>query len=116
MEAGRELDALVAEKVMGWVWQPDEKGGHYRDGNGETFATGRTLGQPECPKYSTSIAAAWDVVELLASKGLDVTVFVHPDGRAATCEIGFKGDLGIEPTADTAPHAICLAALKAVVA
>src|SRR5919106_517365 len=42
MEAGRELDALVAEKVMGW---PD-----YAEKN-------------HCPEYSTDIAAAWLIVE-----------------------------------------------------
>jgi hypothetical protein len=66
--AGRELDALVAEKVMGWsrktgvdgwddMWPPGE------NGNIERRVTAPGFGG--LPHYSTDVAAAWKVVEKL---------------------------------------------------
>ena len=62
MNPGRELDALVAEKVMGWtysqsamVWYPS---GLHPMAN----VFGHTI-----PNYSTSIEAAWQVVEKITS-------------------------------------------------
>src|SRR5262245_11217263 len=88
LQAGRELDALIAEKVMGWIWRacPD------------TFRPGRPwcrwLTEPDrnLPKwdgvtemrvddlydeessvlqYSTDIAAAWLVVEKIIASDTD---------------------------------------------
>src|SRR4030042_5169505 len=90
LKAGRELDALVAEKVMGWVWMRLEPGHVWGDGSilkedecraslyrhDNLLAVWGTLipddgkyphGQPSAsiPYYSTDIAAAWQVVEKL---------------------------------------------------
>ena len=151
MNAGRELDALVAEKVMGvtikWVdildgykcARPDgtwyEKGdadyedcvdehtvpvvvmekGHtlYADWDGETSVRLNTVHH-----YSTDIAAAWEVVEKLPHKFWP-EVGRMDDGRWY-CEIVGRGDTARQVSkspiareiADTAPLAICLAALK----
>ncbi len=63
MDAGRDLDALVAEKVLGWRHIKWER----------TTPLGRSpknllsLVLEEVPYYSTDIAAAWQVVERMRS-------------------------------------------------
>ena len=116
--AGRELDALVAEKVMGWTvhWaSPPELcppgASYWRDGRQVVFAL---------PYYSIDIAAAWKVVEGLPS-AFWPEVGRMDDGRWY-CEIVGRGDTPADVSpgpiarvvAHTAPHAICLAALHAV--
>ena len=66
MEAGRELDALVAEHVMGWT----KVRRVYNGALGFHQWRGRYPGQPEYEAheriiglYSTYIAAAWIVLE-----------------------------------------------------
>jgi hypothetical protein len=55
MPAGRDMDALVAEKLMGWKYHP--KWNVFTSPNG-LENDGSTI-----PNYSTDIAAAWKVVE-----------------------------------------------------
>lgn len=90
----REIDALVADHVMGLSgpW-------------GATFLGGKPL-----PHYSTDIAAAWEVVEKVGDIKLEGYRCV--DGCFRWCVTTFDLD-DIEIRADTAPMAICLAALKA---
>lgn len=132
----RERDALVAEHVMGWRWvkvTPDKAfygddaiklGGFWLDGTCSVNTT-RADGTPNCPHYSTNIAAAWEVVERMGSLGWVVEVRVFPEGspqgpkRLATAwkeEICF-GELerseGIQVVGITVPEAICFVALKA---
>lgn len=111
MRAGRDLDALVAEKVMG-----TDVGDIFYD------ATHQEI-MPSVPSYSTDMAAAWQVVEHLLAKGrplalqapgsYDMNEEYHQFTRWMA---GFSGGVGFteEVEADTAPLAICLAALKAV--
>ena len=114
LEAGRELDALVAERVMG-----------------QERVAACPLGAPNCPgryepqvkdwpclpAYSTSLLPAWAVVEKMPCG-----VAVHtPDQKLWRCIVG-TGPCwetgGGQPTVvgegDTAPLAICRAALLAV--
>lgn len=116
LEAGPELDTLVAEKVMGW------KSCHDHMGN-EQWDTGLHIRNiPENPtmkvfRYgpspwspSTDIASAWEVVEKLKQEhGYSVSVncagVVAPWG----CEINNKF-----VWESTVPLAICCAALAAV--
>jgi hypothetical protein len=114
MKAGRELDALVAEMVMGFKrekkkWEFVSIGGHIPFPMRVPF--------DDFPNYSTDISAAWDVVKKFAGLGF-ITLFstewssaTRPSGPGWACQIdGSKNtELG-----ETAPHAICLAALKAV--
>jgi len=108
MEAGRELDALVAERVMGAV--PAHTPGdwmvavgappYYRFG-------GSVRGLPD---YSTNIAAAWQVVERMSEQALPC---VMHDGQMWVGEF-YCITYSHTAYAHTAPLAICRVALKAV--
>jgi len=104
---GRELDALVAEYIFG-IEIPEEADIQYLD-------TCMDL-----PHYSTSIEAAWEVVEKLEKQGF---FFVIGKGHMGSfvaskdkvwASFGRWGEEIKHYEADTAPHAISLAALKAV--
>jgi hypothetical protein len=60
MPAGREMDALIAEKVM----KLKMEGSHHYWMNGAGAVA-------SIPRYSTDIAAAWDVVEKINSTQMD---------------------------------------------
>ena len=109
LKPGRALDAEVAKKVMG------------------IDLTGARPDLPirgiGCAPYSTDIAAAWEVVEKMIELGCPfVGVTHHAAGMwsANFDEVG-RFDFDIIPKdaksgfhrADTALHAICIAALKA---
>lgn len=97
MPAGREMDALVAEKVMGWRLDDD----------GFWTLIADPMCQASKPKaYSSDIALAWEVVEKM---GRPCNLTFHHDGRWAMQFGGSGSGLG-----DTAPLAISRAALKAV--
>lgn len=107
----RELDALVAEKVMGWrieryMTNPPKPTGMGMPPDSTTIA--------EIPAYSTDIAAAWEVVEKMRAQGFDNQFSWRADrpghrSRPFAC-FGRNGSA----EADTLQKAICLAALKAV--
>lgn len=120
--SGRELDALVAEKVMGLApveWRGDSL----------LYGDQRTGGR--VPHYSTEIADAWQVVErvgldllrtddgwlAMETTGRGEIRLPEPVDKNHPCFDGFvdvpiEGALGWA-VAKTAPRAICLAALKA---
>lgn len=104
--AGRAMDALVAEKVMGLHRSMEQGLGEdvyeeWRNAEGCRVRPYGTL-----PNYSTDIAAAWEVVEKLA-KPLKVVW----TGKVWVCAV-FEEEYSHE--ADTAPLAICRAALSRV--
>lgn len=135
MKAGRELDALVAEKVMGLIvpeWGEDTLcpycGSEMRYcGTGSRCSTCQEWRYGRYKEYSTDIAAAWEVVERLCNWDVDDNMLVlkgqgpdlekkeWPDGEAAEwweAEIG--GTWGkVVAEAEKPALAICLAALKA---
>ncbi len=117
MEAGPEMDALVAEFMIGWRRAPSED-----DPAGWCWVTehGRTRGSATAlmPTYSTNIAAAWQVVEKLKERFSSVLVETNPRQYYVDI-VTDKGTPSYYRTvadaeADTAPLAICRAALKAV--
>lgn len=133
MKAGPELDALVAEKVMGLVpcehWTILHHGGlsgaAYWLQSGSCPTHGGHPEEPQscypreqCCQYSTNIQAAWQVLESLK----DWRFSLHgpcdevPQWCATFTNYGYRSfqDLQVEERADTAPLAICLAALKVV--
>lgn len=158
----RELDALVAEKVMGLVVIQNWKCGYMPDcGNYEATMPAFTddtftekiypltpssefdslydergpvyelhKGIEPVPFYSTDIAAAWLVVEKLAQdgdehpaciqKGLpaygdhDTPFEVYKNYAGYPGWTCYFADYEVCAHADTAPLAICLAAIKAV--
>jgi hypothetical protein len=75
MEAGRELDALVAEQVMGWK-RETYSFNNWRDGKVESMELSGLMGPDglrevdQFPFYSTDIAAAWEVVEKLEEENI----------------------------------------------
>lgn len=95
MTAGRELDALVAEKVLGET---------------VTIFDTNPLGY-SCKHYSSDIAAAWLIVEDMKS-AYDLQLEAFGGGwRATFHEKGHEENCAMA-IATTAPHAICLAALE----
>jgi ABA sandwich protein len=144
LEPGRELDALVAEKVMGWLWCIQACGDISRPGQ---YEWSRFLAPPanaaawrdiwngkteaiieERPRFamgfSTDIAAAWLVVEKMRQTKRFCCLKLHSDfdfvySFSLTLYTQRYQDCGRhEPDfiaqAQTAPLAVCRAALKAV--
>ncbi len=131
LPAGAELDRLVAERVMGWRWHQPPK----YDYHGPLPEQGAVLVPPGfdekgfewppkgvipvgffCSAFnpSTNIAHAWEVVEKMNAAGLwqllsQDWAFNWCCGFAKAGEFGPSGGW-----CDTAPLAICRAALKMV--
>jgi hypothetical protein len=109
--AGVKLDELVAVKVMGW---------RYRDGSLAPPGRRReSAGAPPgagVPRYSTDIAAAWQVVERLRPHADWFDLNRRKVKRKWACAFlpWFPVVRNREITAGTAPHAICRAALNVV--
>ncbi len=111
-KAGRELDALIGEKLFGVSYEfvyddymipdPDDP-----------------IAYDVCPHYSTDITAAWQVLEKLLTMTENQDIHLEHLGSGeegywgvSTCyEMGEWKDWA---RAETAPLAICLAALQAV--
>lgn len=127
MKAGRELDALVAEWVMGWEvnWVDPA----FRDGIPHYYDKGnRTLLLHDQWNPSLDISDAWQVVEKLSREGNEHPACIQKGlpafgDHATSFEVyknyaGYPGwtcyfhDYEICAYADTVPLAICLAALK----
>jgi hypothetical protein len=119
MKSGRELDALVAEKVMRWKRVPSAMQGWsvgWEIPEGSRFAPGWAL---FTPGFSTSIEAAWEVVERIKAIGcVDIQVLhggtyqVQIDRYGASA--GWDSAFVESTEGESAPHAICLAALKSI--
>ena len=111
MNAGRELDALIAEKVMGLrgigFWP--EGGGHYYHTLPCEGIFDDVIQKVGIPHYSTQIADAWLVVEKFAEYSIS-----RKRNETALCWLMNDNKLWRAEIAATAPLAICLAALKAV--
>ncbi len=116
MTAGRELDALVCELVMGWRREPQWGLTTMGKPNKPSPEGTCSVTSEVVPHYSTDIAAAWEVVEKLCE--LDEFCLITYFGSGGkvdgwVCELmsDYKHD---RMKALTAPLAICRAALKAV--
>ena len=120
LSAGRELDALVAEKVMGWI---EIRKQSIANAMGQKvmddFVGLPVAGAPQpmlIPRYSTMIQEAWKVADKLRSETQFVAVISGkgPQGvQPWICKVNREGSF-LEERAETAPHAICLAALKGI--
>lgn len=123
----RELDVLVAEKVMGTkgiIWQDRIASEHVRQPTiGYEYDPGKFVPvgtnrdgfyQTRLPYYTMSIADAWLLVEKLcpAEDEFRIRRFHNQDWACTFQYFDGGGDDGI---ANTAPLAICLAALKTVI-
>lgn len=124
--SGRELDAAIAERVVGFVRHRhgvllpnDERLSLWFDDAMKLEAAEGNLWL-RVPRYSSDIAAAMEVVEnltvnttneLMKTLGFAVlTIHRYPDGRWC---VGFNGRRA-SAVAATLPEAICRAALQTV--
>lgn len=108
--ASRCLDAWVADDIFGGSANPDNVLWYWWDSSddeGKRVVLGVHLFAG--PKFSTDIAAAWQV---LGKMGGFWTVqgYIY-EGRTNHYYAGRRGHVGSR--APTAPHAICRAAIKA---
>ena len=88
MKPGRELDALVAGRVMGW--RPPRFDDFGDIGRSIVESEGRDLFEP--PRYSTDISAAWEVVEKLRSDNLNCTIGNGKNGNSYQAEFRERSD------------------------
>ena len=126
MTAGRECDALVAEKVMGYTLSelslpayPKYKLFDIESGEFSGYVK-------EVPHYSTDIADAWEVVKRMPipfklEKCWEKAYQIGPEGWSACwctdadcegCNENSRCTNGDDAWAETAPLAICRCALK----
>ena len=130
MPVGPEMDALVAEKVMGWK-RSKQTSHNYWEGRFEFLTSsdgyqiyrvenvGDWVGNTheselyfrERCSYSTSISAAWEVVEKLRTpQSHGIVIAIGHNGFRVDI---YKADDEWDAYADTLPLAICRAAWKA---
>ncbi len=133
-EQSRALDAQVAERVMGWKWYGmspafAELAGQdhpwvgrralREDASNGVWTVEATLDMPvhddfsTFPRYSTDMAAAWLVVEHLRARKIRLSIYEELDGGGYYAMFIGAGN-GVARSADTAPEAICRAALAAM--
>lgn len=112
LKPGREMDALVAQHVMGWTLS--HRGNCWNKNGKNAYSV--LMWNP-----STDIKAAWEVVEKLSKLSFQLKSSRNhrqdKDAYTHSARFGFNAEkLDRNYMADgvTAPHAICLAALKAV--
>jgi hypothetical protein len=131
------MDALVAEHVMGWTWvdYPWYDGTikklltDGRPAGGDDFnwldADGSRILFWDMPKYSTNIAAAWQIVEALAKEphwiGVIVGTFGIPHAKMyRNSKLVSEVWINLDNIPDSRSYsercagAICLAALEAL--
>jgi len=110
LPVGRELDALVAERVMGW------RDIQFRNATGEWAGyPPDSSGYQTIPYYSTDLAASWEVASYLSTRGYTVDVD-NWEGGAASVRLrtpvdGEQGFVGPTPAV-----AMCRAALAVATA
>ena len=132
---GIDINREVAIKIMKWHEWVDTDDDYY----GETpmftvnkddrciWFYGDEDDVQDCHDFETSISCAWLVVERMRELGYEFGIAIHNDGINWTCYFvtGYRpvfteqnkemyGTPVHQALADTAPLAICLAALKAV--
>jgi hypothetical protein len=99
MQAGREMDALVAENIFKL--------------DAACWIHGCEITAHRIPEYSTDIAAAWLVVEKLRQQGFRIMVSTDDELEWGAYFEDRRHSSGSSEH-DSAPLAICRAALKAV--
>ena len=113
MKPGRELDALVAEKVMGLEVMQSDYGPYL---GVKDIRYGEPGGGAFIRHYSTDIVYAWQVFDKFPLNNLT------KGAEGWVCRFGVSGPnkyggftiSQYDAKAETASHAICLAALRAV--
>jgi hypothetical protein len=118
MEPGIELDKLIAEKVMGLevvktIYNKKQRF-YYTIGEPDYYDDGGEMKLFNyLPGYSEDIAAAWEVIHKLPFVvELTTNNPYGPTTPETEWLVTFNAEF--EAHGSTAPHAICLAALRAV--
>ena len=118
MQPGRELDALIAKHIFGYEFQPPADR-DYCEHCGRVplyWAEGSTLRKEEvCDNhchYSTDDDAPWQVVRAMWEKGYEINLS-RDDGQI-DCDFREAGKEWVWASAPTLPHAVCVAALRAL--
>lgn len=135
MKAGRELDALIAERVLGWrrvrgsfagtmTW--NDRAVVLLPPGGIVTRVPRWTTEPitwfeNIPRYSDHIEAAWSVIKELLGRGLYPDLVSSGRPVAWRCVIDSYSDpeasddpWPVNAIADTPALAICIASLKAL--
>lgn len=126
MKPGRELDKIIAEKVMGWTEIIEVTLPHIHEPSLQGIRPGERASQTgykpkfQIPHYSTESRDANLVIDKMEE--LDFMEFrckCLPDGPYQWIFMQYEKDAGgtrQEAVGDgiTRPHAICMAALKAI--
>lgn len=119
MRPGRELDAAIAVAFGGWKrfdqlpdFMKDQAIERYPNAKTAIYAPGA---ETDTKPYSTDIKAAWEIVTRLSSSRF-FDILYSPERK--TWQATFVLEHPLNPDnlgiGDTAPLAICLAALKVV--
>jgi hypothetical protein len=106
LQAGPELDAIIAEKVMGWNVCNTADGGKAGVAPGQTFSAVRI------PRYSTDIAEAWEVEERIATFWR--MTLPYTDALKHLCKISENDVPMTFDLVHASPYLRCQAALLAV--
>jgi hypothetical protein len=116
MQVGRELDALVAERVMGKVFRRYPLGsvGAESMGGWEPFFEDGTITFGGPPRYSADMADAWAVVEAMRGRGWRIDLAQASDDSWGAEFYRLDSERTATAQMDTAALAICRAALAAV--
>lgn len=134
MEAGRELDATIAENIFGYKWMIPELNGKYRllvdpERAQSLIGTGRRESENKreeryadwsydrhFPHYSTAWEGAGLVLELLHKQGWEIDIYMTQDNHFLTeCLISkpeWQEDDRVRGRDESPFIAICRAALK----
>lgn len=107
-QPGKELDRKIAIDVMGWTW---EETAQVKCGDVVYHWRYNNSSYSEVLPYSTDISAAWEMVgELVKNDMFELSI-----GRDGKWYCGMNAiQLQYGSGGESAAHAICLAALKAV--
>jgi Phage ABA sandwich domain len=114
MKIGRELDSIVSQEIFGAEYPFNDFFKDY-----VRLWVEDPIAFEDCPHYSTDISEAWKVVEklLIMLPNQDFHIEHWADENSAGWQVSSCFELGNWKKwvkAKTLPHAICLAALKAV--
>ncbi len=108
MKPGRELDALVAKKVLGC--QVAGQGAYIFCGC-PSFPHGeRSPDGMEIKHYSTDISSTWEVVEALKDQDFKLSYFPENKGLWMAQFYDVRNTF----FGESAAHAICVSALKSI--
>ena len=117
LKAGREMDALIAERIMGWTLHPNKTHWGKPHPGMDNFSPSFEWRQVGDFEPSTDISAAWEVVDRIVKLPATVNVQTSNAAGGSICYVQkYPSDLNciIFEAAPTATLAICRAAMLAI--